>query len=276
VLAPAAAGRWPALRGTRWRMPVGDGACACIGSGCTGPTQMALTVGTSAAVRVLGTLAPGAAVPPGVWLYRLDRRHSLFGAASSNGGSVRQWLLRTLQLPPADTLDALLAARPAAAHGVSFLPFLAGERSPDWPLDASALLAGLRLGNTPLDILQAAMEGVAYRLALLVGRLRAVVPEATTIVASGAALERSPFWTQLVADAIGERIQLCMEPEATCRGAALLALVGTGVLSDAGDAIAPGTVTIEPDAGRHARHEPAMQRLAALDAAASDLRGDPS
>jgi gluconokinase len=156
---------------------------------------MCLTIGTSAAARCMMPWPRAARAPAGLWVYRLDESHAVLGGAISNGGLVRRWARRTLRLPEDDAeLDELLAARPPAEHGLAMLPFLAGERSPDWPLDATALLAGVRLATVPLDILQAAMEAVAYRLALLRTRLLAEVPAARSVIASGAALQRSPIW----------------------------------------------------------------------------------
>jgi gluconokinase len=266
-----AAARWPALRRAVWRLPVGDGACANIGSGCIHADRMALTVGTSAAVRVRTDWSDVASPPPGLWAYRLDPGHALVGAATSNGGVVRQWLLRTLQLPGTDAeLDAALAERAPAAHGIVALPFLAGERSPDWPLDATAVLAGLRLGTTPLDIMQAGLEAVAYRIAILRRRILAAMPDSTIVVASGAAFESSRHWPQLIADVLGEEILLSEETEASSRGAALLAHVAAGALGSIEDAPLPETRTVAPVPARHTLHRAALIEHMALDAASAE------
>jgi gluconokinase len=267
ITAPrGAAGQWRLLHGAVWRPPVGDGACANIGSGCTDDSAMAITIGTSAAARTMLPWAPSAAAPPGLWLYRLDRTQAVLGGAISNGGLVRGWLRRTLRLPDDEAeLDARLAARPPAAHGIDVLPFLAGERSPDWPLDASALFAGIRLGSGPLDLLQAGMEAVAYRLALLRQLVLREVPHAADVVASGAALRRSAYWSALVADVFGEPVHVAREEEASSRGAAMLALVHAGVVDGLTAVPVPARVTVEPDPRRHAVHRAAMERHLRLD-----------
>ena len=57
---------------------IGDGAAANIGSGCGSPERVALTVGTTGAMRVV--LPPGlASVPAGLWLYWVDKQRSLLG-----------------------------------------------------------------------------------------------------------------------------------------------------------------------------------------------------
>lgn len=176
------------------------------------------------------------------------------------------WLERTLQLP-ADgaALHALLASRQPGAHGIAVLPFLAGERSPDWPLDAVATFAGVRVGHSSLDLLQAGLEAVAYRLALLRRRLRAAVPEAADLVVSGGAIQASPAWAQLLADALGEELVVTTDAETSSRGAALLALEAAGLI-DLADASVPPSVRIGPDPGRHRLHSLALERHVRLEA----------
>jgi gluconokinase len=254
----AASEPWPLLRDAMWRAPVGDGACANIGSGCTDNSSMALSIGTSAALRVL-TGRSSEALPDGLWSYPLDRDAALLGAAISNGGLVRDWLSDTLRVSDDDAaLDALLLARPPASHGLVVLPHLAGERSPDWPLDVSGSIHGLSAASSPLDILQAGMEAVAYRLHGLRARLRAAVPQAETIVASGGALQRSAYWPQLIADVFGETIHVCTDAETSSRGAALLALLAAGEIESLADVRGPGTAVIDPDVAAHELHARAI------------------
>jgi gluconokinase len=268
---------WPALQRATWRLPVGDGACANIGSGCTTPERMSLTIGTSAAARTMLPWPRDAHAPDGLWVYRLDATHAILGGAVSNGGLVRLWLKRILRIAGDEAeLDAQLAARPPAAHGLAVLPFLAGERSPDWPLDATAMIAGARLGTAPLDIMQAGMEAVAYRLALLRTRILEEVPQASGVVASGAALQRSKYLAQLVADVFGEPLLMTSEAEASSRGAAILALLAAQELDSLADIAAPPAVPVLPDPQRHAIHGEAMEghlRLARL--ARASAQGEP-
>jgi gluconokinase len=258
--------RWPALRDAAWRLPVGDGACANVGSGCLDPFRLALSIGTSAALRVV--TPDGWAPPPaGLWSYRMDRRRTVVGGAISNGGLVKRWLESTLRLPAEGAaLDALLEVREPGAHGIAVLPFLAGERSPFWPLEAAATFDGIRVGHDALDLLQAGMEAVAYRLALLRRRLREAVPGADCIVASGGGLIASPAWARLLADALGEELRVMTDAESSSRGAALLALEAAGLI-DAAAVPPPSMAVVRPDSERHRRHARAMARHARLEAA---------
>jgi gluconokinase len=123
-LAEPWASRWPALRDLPWLPAVGDGAAANIGSGCADPGRLALTIGTTGALRVVQP-AP-AVVPPGLWCYRVDRTHALVGGATSEGGNVYAWLRQTLQLGDSVAAEAALAAFPPDSHGLTVLPFVAG------------------------------------------------------------------------------------------------------------------------------------------------------
>jgi gluconokinase len=274
-LRPAFATRWPGLAGARWLPAAGDGACANVGSGCVTAGRVAVSLGTSGAVRVLWP-ADGVVIPPGLWCYRLDRAHVVMGGAVSNGGNVYAWLSRTLLLPTAAELEAALAAREPDAHGLTVLPFLAGERSPSWPPAARGTITGLTLDTAPVDIVQASLEAVVYRLVLLRRLVAAQLPAAHTVVASGAPLQLSPFWGQTLADALGEPVLLAGEEESSARGAAILALRTAGLIAALDAVPAPVATQIVPDPARHARHVAAIERYAALDARLGTESAPPS
>ncbi|HUG36803.1 MAG TPA: FGGY-family carbohydrate kinase, partial [Candidatus Limnocylindrales bacterium] len=104
------------------------------------------------------------------------------------------------------------------------LPFLAGERSPGWQGEARGLMSGLTLDTSAVEIARAMLESVALRLAIVYERLAPLAAPGHRVIASGGALHRSPTWAGIVADALGVPIVLAAEPEASSRGAALLAL----------------------------------------------------
>jgi gluconokinase len=255
-LRSAYAERWPALRKVPFYLPLGDGASANVGSGCVDRSEIALTVGTTAALRVI-TDEPLPPVPPGLWSYRVDHGLHLIGGATTEGGNVYGWALDTLRLDHAD-LDDQLAARAPGTHGLTFLPLLAGERSPGWRADATGTMVGLRLSTTPLDILQAAMEGVALRLALVAGQLQGVAASDATIIASGGAF-KSRAWAGMIANAVNRPLSVTRESEITARGTAMLLLraLERGRLADFPPAI---DTVIEPDPTRAAQMRDALER----------------
>jgi gluconokinase len=180
------------------------------------------------------------------------------GAAFSDGGNLYEWMTQTLRLPEKEELERQLGAMEPGAHGLIFLPFLAGERSLGWNPDARASLIGMDWNTGALDILRAAMEAVAVRFAMAAQRLQAVFPDVKELVASGGALAGSPVWTQMFADAIGHTV--IMEPEASSRGAALLAMEAAGLVSNAAEPQARMGRTYMPDAARHDMYKPILLR----------------
>jgi gluconokinase len=275
-LQPPYSDRWPALKNVPFFPAVGDGACGNVGSGCISPERYAINLGTSGAIRVLWTDPlpehlntrtpehptpntrgpqitlgrPTPPTPPGLWRYRVDSHRPLIGAAFSDGGIVYEWMTRTLQLPKGDELEQQLAAMSPGEHGVTFLPFLMGERSLGWHPDARASLVGMNINTSPLEILHASMEAVALRFALAGQRLRTTFPQVRELIASGGALGHSPTWTQMFADAIGQPIIMAEEPEASSRGAALLAMEAAGLIDNAGEPQARLGRVFTPDSTR--------------------------
>lgn len=264
-LRPAWARRWPALRGAAWFPAVGDGAASSVGSGCTDPSRVALNLGTSAALRVATTQPEPP--PRGLWRYRLDRRLALVGGALSEGGNVYAWCRDVLRLPADAEVEGALTAGLPDTHGLTLLPFLAGERAPGWRGDRRGAVIGLSLETTALHILRATLEAIALRLALVYDLLRPRAAADHTIVASGGALAHSRAWAQTITDALGHPLTLCREEEATSRGAALLALDALGRLPDPAAAPAPLGETLHPDAARQARLRQALDRQRRLDRA---------
>jgi gluconokinase len=200
------AGVWPAL---------GDGACSNIGSACVERGRAAVTIGTSAAARVVYE-APSVEPKPGVFLYRLDARRFCEGGALSDGGNLHAWLAHTLRdSEPTDEPE----------HGLTFLPFLGGERSLGWNAHRRGLVSGLTFTTSPGEIAQAALEGLAYRLADVLDAIGGI----ESVVATGHALLVNEAWLQILADALGRPVEVSGEPEGSARGAAVVGLERLGV-----------------------------------------------
>jgi len=204
--------------------------------------------------------------PRGLWRYRVDRRLSLVGGALSEGGNIYAWCREILRLAGGAEIEAALAEQPPDGHGLTVLPFLAGERAPGWRGERRGVIAGLSLDTTPADIVRAMLEAVAHRIVLVHERLAPLLPADHVIVASGGGAGRSRVWTGIIASALGRPLSLSREEEATSRGAALLALSAAGVLSDLTAAIpAPLGDVVQPDSAHHARLQAALARHRDLD-----------
>ncbi len=260
------AARWLALKDAKWFPTIGDGATANIGSGCIDPARIALTIGTSSAMRVV---SPSPAergrggvgvIPRGLWSYRVTRDHELVGGALSEGGNLHAWMLHKMRLDHAPDLDRALEEMAQDAHGLTVLPFLAGERAPNWNAEARAAITGIGLNTRPIEILRAGLEAIAYRLGLIFELLRGVAPDAHEVIASGGALMKSPTWIQIIADTLGVPVIASAEAEATSRGTALLALKALGVIESLDELPAQLGATYQPDAARHAVYARAVDR----------------
>jgi gluconokinase len=225
------ADRWPLLRTARWFLPIGDGAANNIGSGGTNAETAVIMIGTSGAIRVVRRTSEFS-VPRGLWTYRVDAERIVQGGAMSAGGNVFAWLLETLKTDGPDALDEALRAVPPDSHGLTVLPFLAGERSPGWLADARAAVVGMTLATTPPQLARATLEAVTYRFALVFALLVKEIGEVSSIIGSGAGLLHSPAWMEIMTDVLGRAITASAVEEATCRGSALLALEALGTIHD--------------------------------------------
>ncbi|MGH9875329.1 MAG: gluconokinase, partial [Pyrinomonadaceae bacterium] len=263
-LANAYAVRWPQLSEARLFPAVGDGAANNIGSGCHSTEKLALMIGTSGAMRVCFKGSPPERLPPELWCYRASRDRILVGGALSEGGGLFNWLKESL-LPVESfaTIESELELLGPDAHGLTVLPFWAGERSSGWNPAARGAILGLTLQTLPIEILRAAMEAIAYRFALIARALEPFAPGAT-LVASGHALRSSPTWVQILADVLGRRLYVSERSEASMRGAALLALEATGKIQTIEKSSVPSSELVEtvfePNLRHHALYQEGLDR----------------
>jgi len=259
-LTPEYAERWLQLSEARMFPAIGDGAANSIGAGCTSRGKVALMIGTSGAMRMVYAGEPPASIPPELWCYRVDRNRVIVGGALSDGGGLIQWFRESL-LPNtnAELIEMELARLEPDAHGLTVLPFWAGERSTGWNADARGAISGLRSQTRPIEILCAAMEAIAYRFALIARALNPLAPDAT-IMAAGNALRSSAVWQQILADVLGSSLTLCRDAEASLRGAALLALEAAGKIQSIDEITLPVAAVIHPDKSRHAIYQAGLER----------------
>lgn len=234
----------------RFFLGVGDGACANIGSKCTTTHRIAVTIGTSAAARIVLPSSDDAPprVPPGLFCYRIDQSHLLLGGALTDGGSIVEWARRFLRLTSDQALESclqeaerLLRSEYAATafqdlqhqetnnhndgggvSAVTVVPFLSGERSTGFRTGATLTAIGLTRDTSPAHFLKACLEGVVLRLGAIVELLLRDDDDAELLV-SGAALERNALWRQMLADCTGCTVRYDSSiQEATSRGMAIL------------------------------------------------------
>ncbi|KAG7386301.1 hypothetical protein PHYPSEUDO_000429 [Phytophthora pseudosyringae] len=258
--------RWPELKGVPFFLGVSDGAAANIGSKCLDASRIAVTIGTSAALRVVlsADAMKNAKVPKGLWCYRIGKDHVLLGGALSDGGSVYKFFRESIRLSDEDLTSQLEKLAPTK-HGLTVLPFLSGERAPGWLENATCTISGINKWTTPIEFLRAGMESIALRIGVLFSLLAFSADLDATVVVSGTALTASPVWRQMIADCLGKKLILeASAVETTSRGLAVLigTYLGLHSLQESGS-FPKETTHLEysqPDATAHAayleaRHE---------------------
>ena len=251
-----------------------DAANSNLGAGAVNPWQATCMVGTSGAFRVIST-RPILDEKARSWCYAVDQGHWIVGGAINNGGVALSWLRDCLNqaassLAPGQGLSfedvlALAGTAKPGAGGVICLPFFAGERSPNYNLNARALFFGMTLEHGVSHLARALLEGIAFRFRTLKEVLTDVGVEVREILASGG-FTKSPLWLQVMTDALDRELRIPTWGETSALGAALWALLsarGEEALEKAGGFVALGE-TCRPNAENaeiYNRIYPVFERL---------------
>ncbi len=191
----------------------GDGPISNLGLGALGSDRLAVSLGTSGAVRQ--ALQGRAPFDKRLFEYALDEDIWVQGGALSNGGSVLDWLARHHSGSKEEILH-LAGSVQAGAEGLLVHPYFSGERAPFWNPDVRSLTVGWSFHHEFAHLARATLEGVAFCLKRL-----AEGWEAPLLRCAGG-MFKSPFWCQLLADVTGKEVAVSAVPEATALGAALL------------------------------------------------------
>lgn len=220
----------------------GDGSCAGVGVGCVAPGSSYNYLGSSSWVALTvekpivdeqrrtmnwAHVVPGLLHPSGTmqtagasfnWMVNQLCEHERSEAARTN---------RSVY----ELIDSQIAESPIGANRLLFLPYLLGERTPRWNVDAKGAFVGLTLNHCHGDMLRAVMEGITLNLGCIVNIFRAHVPMENMTVIGGCA--QNPLWQQMMADIYQTEIRIpdYLE-EATSMGAAVLAGIGSGLFAD--------------------------------------------
>jgi gluconokinase len=219
---------------TRWTIGASDGVLANLAENALDGRQLAMTLGTSLAVRV-GSALPVVEPDTQLFSYVLAEGRYVVGGASNNGGALLDWLYRSVlggpgaaatALPPA--FDDLLAeAGSSTSDGMICLPYVAGERAPLWDAGARGALVGLSVTHRAPQIMRAAVEGILFNARWIAEPLLARQPAPQAIVVSGRLLE-DPWLRQLAADIFALPVRLLGDTDASLLGAVKLAHIAAG------------------------------------------------
>lgn len=236
-LQPAVARQLGLLPTTPFVIGANDGVLSNLGVNAIGPGQVAVTIGTSGAMRTV--IDRPLTDPSGrTFCYALTDKHWVVGGPTNNGGSIFRWVrdeLATAEAAAAsaagqdayEALTSLAEAVAAGSEGLLFHPYLAGERAPLWNADARGSFFGLALHHRKPHMIRAALEGVIFSLYSILPALEDLIGPTQRMMATGG-FARSALWRQMMADIFNREVVVPESVESSCLGAAVLGLYALG------------------------------------------------
>jgi xylulokinase len=163
---------------------------------------------------------------------------------------------RVLGISAYDLLNLQAEKVPAGSEGLIILPFLMGERTPIWDVQARGVIFGLSLNHGKGHLVRAMMEAVAYAMydSFQLIRKAGLPVRYPMILNEGGAV--SQLWRRIICDVFNVPLALVKRRTGAPYGDAILAGVATGVLPDFGvvRAWAEYVQPMEPIAENHARY----------------------
>jgi len=247
-----------------------DGCLANLGSGATGPADLALTIGTSGAVRRnLDHPTPDPAQR--VFNFLLTENRYVLGGAINNGGNVVSWWVDQFMPGKAKGIEEIAAPVAEAAtlaggsQGLIFLPYLHGERAPIWDPEVRGVFFGVRATQGPLHFLRSLLEGIGFSLYQISIVLEDLAGPADSITASGGFIRSAP-WLQMLADIFLKEVRVTSEADASGTGAAWLGFFALGLLANLEPPASARSILRRylPDAARHAEYQQRFEIFASL------------
>lgn len=222
--------------GTPFYIGASDGCLANVGSFATEEGFMALTIGTSGAVRVTRT-RPMLNYKAMTFNYRLDEKTFVCGGPTNNGGVILKWYAENFQGRKLETASdytllfkGLADSRPGG-DGLVFLPYVLGERAPIWNSASCGVFFGMRGHHRQADLTRAVIEGISMALFDITQNMIDAGLDIKQIQVSGGFVH-SEEWLQILANIFGKKICLINTADASATGAAFLALKALGVVRD--------------------------------------------
>jgi sugar (pentulose or hexulose) kinase len=243
-----------------------DIVATATGSGCVGPGEGCLILGTTICAEVIATDPCRDRTPCGTTI-ALDAQNLYLRAMPTlTGCEAVDWTLATLKAGGVEDLSRMAALAPVGSHGVVCLPYFspAGERSPFLAPSAKASLLGLSLTHTREDIARATFEGLSFVIRECFSAASASPLGRVTACGGGS---RSNFWCQTIADVCGCEVFRPSVREIGARGALIHALCATGNASSVRDAVQQCEVDgqlFQADSARAGAYKELFQRFQML------------
>jgi xylulokinase len=246
----------------------GDQAAGGVGCGIVKTGVISSTVGTSGVVFAFAdevSLDPQGRVH--TFCHSVPGKWHVMGVVLSAGGSLR-WFRDALcdtekaaaaeaGVDPYELITKAAEQAPAGAEGLTFLPYLTGERTPHKDPFAKGAFVGLSLRHTRAHMARAVLEGVAFAMRDSFEILHEMGVPVEQVRASGGGA-RSLFWRQIQADINKAPLVLINVDEGPAYGAALLATVATGQhgsVEEACDATIRVVDSCEPNAAQSKQYD---------------------
>ncbi len=215
-----------------------DGVLSNIGVNSIKKGEVAVTIGTSGAIRTV-IPKPHTDEKGRIFCYALTEDHWVIGGPVNNGGMVLRWIrdefaaseVETAKRLGVDSYEVLtrIADRvEPGANGLLFHPFLAGERAPLWNADVRGSFIGLTLNHQKEHMVRAALEGVIFNLYSVFLALVEVMDTPVTAIKATGGFARSKTWRQMMADIFDQNVIIPESYESSCLGACLLGLYAQG------------------------------------------------
>src|SRR5436190_1476492 len=214
----------------------GDQASSAVGNGIVESGIVSCTIGTSGVVFA-HTDEP-AYDPQGrvhTFCHAVRGAWHVMGVTQGAGLSL-QWF-RNQFAPGMDyeALTAEAAKTSCCSQGLFWLPYLMGERTPHLDAAARGGWIGMTARHTRADLIRSVLEGVSFSQKDCLDIIETMgVPVRSARLSGGGA--RSAFWRQMLADVFGKPVVTLETQEGSAYGAAILALVGTGVFDSVTEA----------------------------------------
>lgn len=255
--------------GTPVAAGAGDGGCATIGAGSYREGQAYCYMGSSSWVSVTSeTPLDDPEMKAFTWAHPIEGLYQPCGTMQTAGAAFNwfsSFLLGNTETESLEQLNSYAGASAAGAGGLFFLPYLLGERSPWWNVDAKGCFIGLDLNTGRNETARAVIEGIAMNLNESLKIMNRQTDFDSVMFIGGGA--NGGVLRQIFADVIGRKVEIPkLLSEATSMGAALIGGVGSGVYSgfDMVDKMNPVVETVDNNESLkefYSRHEEIFTEL---------------
>ena len=198
----------------------GDNMMGAIGTGNVEPGVVTVSLGTSGTVYAYSS--EPVVDPEGEVAAFCDSTDRWLPLVCTMNVTVATEQARKLFGWSHEEMDKHIAAAPAGAGGLFFLPYLNGERTPNLPLGKGVLYGLTPETMQPGHLARAVMEGATLGLAYGLNRFRQLGIEPAEIRLTGGG-SQSAAWRQICADVFGVPTVCLQSAEGAALGAALQA-----------------------------------------------------